>query len=176
MAQIEYSRGDYAAVISRAKNLLDMDHSEPELLPEMRRIIGLSYFKTGKEPMARRNLEEYFRLIGTDPASENSDANPDAVYALACLDYADGDISRASSLFSTLTDRQDRIGQSAWLYLGQCALRQDNPSTAAISFEKPQNSTPTQPCRKQLYIITPPPSQEAPQCPSPARPICSNDS
>lgn len=136
MAQIEYSRGDYAAVISRAKNLLDMDHSEPELLPEMRRIIGLSYFKTGKEPMARRNLEEYFRLIGTDPASENSGANPDAVYALACLDYADGDISRASSLFATLTDRQDRIGQSAWLYLGQCALRQNNPSTAAISFEK----------------------------------------
>lgn len=128
MAQIEYSRGDYAKVISRGGRLLDSGRV-PELEPEICRIVGLSYFKEGDMTRARQYLGRYI----SSSAATTSD---DAVYALGAIDYANGDYSEAAGRFSALTSRQDAIGQSAWLYLGQCMLREGNQSSAAMAFEK----------------------------------------
>lgn len=128
MTQIEYSRGQYKDVISHGSSLL-RKHPIPELAPEMHRVVGLSYFKTGDPDTARSFLLNYVDQAGETPA-------PDALYALGAIDYSDGNYADAIAKFSCLTDRQDKIGQSAWLYLGQCYLKEGNASSAALAFEK----------------------------------------
>lgn len=128
MAQIEYTRRDYKGVISRGTALL-RNQPDPELRPELQRIVGLSLFKTGDSEAAREYLNGYL---------ENTQGTPeaDAIYAMGAIEYADGAYASASERFSSITDRNDAIGQSAWLYLGQCYLRRDNPTSAAMAFEK----------------------------------------
>lgn len=128
MTQIEYSRGEYEDVIRNGSALLRKS-PVPELAPEMRRIVGLSYFKTGNIEAAKQYLTAYV-------ADNDGEPSADALYALGAADYADGDYAGALERFSQLTDLNNDIGQGAWLYLGQCYLRQDNPSSAAIAFEK----------------------------------------
>lgn len=128
MAQIEYSRGEYDKVIARGSRLLRAN-PDPELAPEIDRIVGLSYFKTGQLTQASNYLTEYFRTTPAEPEA-------DALYAMGAIEYADGRYSAARQRFMEITDRADAIGQGAWLYLGQCYLRQNNPSSAALAFEK----------------------------------------
>ncbi len=128
MAQIEYSRGEYDNVISRGRALLRRNPVE-ELVPEMQRIVGLSYFKNGDDSEAYSYLTDYMRGVQGTPS-------PDAVYALGAVEYAEGRYSAAAQRFESLTDNMDAVGQGAWLYLGQCYLKQDNASSAAMAFEK----------------------------------------
>lgn len=128
LAQIEYSRGDYPQVISRGTSLL-RKNPDPELAPEIERIVGLSYFKQNDYGQASHYLSEY--LAGTAGEPE-----PDAIYALGAIDYAEGRYNAARQRFADLTDRTDDIGQGAWLYLGMCHEQQDNSSSAALAFEK----------------------------------------
>lgn len=128
MAQIEYSRGEYDRVISRGSALLRRN-PDPELAPEISRIVGLSYFKQGELGRARDYLSDYFATTTAEP-------EPDAVYAMGAIDYAEGRYNAARQRFSQLTDLNNAVGQGAWLYLGQCSLQQDNASAAALAFEK----------------------------------------
>lgn len=128
MTQIEYSRGQYEDVIKHGSSLL-RKHPIPELCPEMHRIVGLSYFKTGNPDVARGFLINYFDLHGEQNAS------PDAIYALGAIEYADGDFAAAEKRFSSLTDEESSVGQGAWLYLGQCRLIEGDTQGAAIAFE-----------------------------------------
>lgn len=129
MTQIEYSRGQYEDVIKHGSSLL-RKHPVPELCPEMHRVVGLSYFKTGNPDVARSFLTNYLDL--TDSLS----ASPDAVYALGAIDYADGDYEAAARRFESLTDLEDEIGQGAWLYLGLCHLHDGDSTSAAIAFDR----------------------------------------
>jgi len=128
MAQIEYSRGEYDNVIRRGNALLRRNPVS-ELLPEMQRIVGLSYFKTGDNAEAYSHLNRYIAGVQGSPSA-------DAVYALGAIEYADGKYSTAAQHFASLTDNMDAVGQGAWLYLGQCYLHQNNASSAAMAFEK----------------------------------------
>lgn len=128
MAQIEYSRGQYEAVINRGTRLLRAD-AVPEIAPELNRIIGLSYFKRGDADKAARFLQRYLATTGGAPSA-------DVAYALGTIDYDHGDYEAAAEKFATLTDLPDEIGQGAWLYMGLCNLRRDNPTAAAMAFEK----------------------------------------
>lgn len=128
MAQIDYSKGKYEEVIKRGTALL-RENEEPELSPEIERIVGLSYFKLGNLNNSRTYLTRY--LSDTDAGPE-----ADALYALGAIDYSEGRYNSAIERLSQVSDRQDAIGQGAWLYLGQCYMRQDNPSAAALAFEK----------------------------------------
>lgn len=128
MTQIEYSRGEYDTVITHGRALL-RKNPDPELAPEMQRVVGLSYFKKEDLPTARSFLLNYMDQNDGSPA-------PDALYALGAADYADGDYAGAADKFSRVTGEQNAIGQSAWLYLGQCLLKEGNASSAAIAFEK----------------------------------------
>ncbi len=128
MAQIEYSRGEYDNVIRRGGALLRRA-LVAELVPEMQRIVGLSYFKTGDYDEAYGHLNNYMAGVQGTPSA-------DAVYALGAVEYADGKYSEAAQRFASLTDNMDAVGQGAWLYLGQCYLHQGNASSAAMAFEK----------------------------------------
>ncbi len=129
MAQIEYRRGQYAKSLTRAKELLSRGPSRGDgYFPELRRIAGLSLFKLGDPDAARPYLDRYMEF--------NKAPADDAVYALAIAEYNDGRYDKAESLFSRLTDNGDELAQSAWLFLGQCRLAENDPTGAAMAFEK----------------------------------------
>ncbi|MCM1489337.1 MAG: tetratricopeptide repeat protein [Muribaculum sp.] len=127
MTQIEYMRGQYDDVINHANALMAKRPVE-ELLPELHRIIGLSQFKTGDLASARGHLEEF---VDSTP-----DPNDDAVYALAAIEYSEGDTENARNRFRTLTDRNNMLAQGAYLYLGQIAERNGDMNEAAMAFNK----------------------------------------
>lgn len=128
LAQIDFSRGHYTKVIDAEKILFGKD-SSPELKPETNRIMGLSYFKKGDYTKARKFLSAYMKKVSSEPA-------PDAVYALGVADYEEGDYTSASTRFEALTGLDSDLGQSAWLYIGQCDLKSGNMDAAAMAFEK----------------------------------------
>ncbi len=128
IAQIEYSRAQYDRVIALGSELIERNPVE-ELIPETLRIVGLSYFKTGQEEKAQKYLEKYVLMPDINPA-------PDAVYALSVIEYSQGNLDEAQTGFATLTELNNDLAQSAYLYLGQIAVAQGDSNAAAISFEK----------------------------------------
>lgn len=128
LTQIDYSRGEYDRVANNGQQLL-RSLTDPELAPELNRITGLSFFKLGDYRQARTFLNQYTSLCAGDPA-------PDAVYALGVADYNDDDYTRAAERFATLTELNNDLAQSAWLYLGQCDVKTGNDDAAAMAFEK----------------------------------------
>lgn len=128
MVQIDYTRRLYDDVIANGRTLLDK-RRVPELLPELWRVMGLSYFKLGNAVQARPLLESYVEAPGITPAS-------DAVYALGAIEYEAGEYGEAAARFSTLTDLRNDLAQGACLYLGQCASREGDENAAAMFYEK----------------------------------------
>ena len=127
LAQICFTRGQYREVIERGSSLLRGGNAE--LTPEIERIVGESWFKLGDESRAKSYLQSYASTPGVTPASS-------AVYALGVIDFDEGRYEEAARRFSQLTEENDAIGQSAYLYLGQCAVRSGDDSGAALAFEK----------------------------------------
>ncbi|MDE6340610.1 MAG: tetratricopeptide repeat protein [Muribaculaceae bacterium] len=128
LTQIDYKRGEYERASEAGKRLL-VSLKDPGLAPELNRITGLSFFKLGNDREARQYLNRYVELTESDPAH-------DAVYALGVADYNDGETDRAAERFASLTELNNDIAQSAWLYLGQCDVKAGNDDAAAIAFEK----------------------------------------
>lgn len=128
MTQILYLRRDYEGVIRNGSSLLRKQPVE-ELAPELQRIVGLSYFHIGEPDVAEGFLENY--MLHTQGTPE-----ADALYAMGAIDYGHGNYNAAIQRLSEITERPDAISQGAWLYLGQCYLKQDNPTSAALAFEK----------------------------------------
>ena len=117
IAQIDYTRGRYEEVANKGAQLLNSLNAENmELAPELNRITGLSLFKLNQPSKARGYLLRYAETTPDNPA-------PDAIYALGVCDYEDGDYTKAAERLSTLTEGNDAIAQSAWLYLGQCDMK-----------------------------------------------------
>ncbi len=127
MAQIEYIRGQYDDVIDHA-NTIFAKNPVDELLPELHRIAGLSYFKQGNYETARPHLEEFVEAVEYP--------NDDAVYALAAIQYADNELTEAEKNLRTLTDRNNDLAQGAYLYLGQIAEQRGDMNAAAMAFDK----------------------------------------
>lgn len=128
MVQIEYTRGEYENVVNHGRSLLQKK-PVAELLPEMQRIVGLSYFKLGKYDAAESFLSSYIHTPDVAVA-------PDAVYSLGVIEYSKEEYDAAQRRFASLTDLNDDLAQSAYVYLGQIAVREGDNNAAAISFEK----------------------------------------
>lgn len=128
LAQIDYTRGDYRNAIDLGKKLLE-DNPVEELVPETERIVGLAYFKEGEYDNAETYLSRYADTADITPAA-------DAIYALGVIDYRNDEYDKARDRFASLTELNNDIAQSAYLYLGQIAVNEGEPNAAAISFEK----------------------------------------
>ena len=127
MAQIEYLRGQYDDVIDHTSTLMAKTPVS-ELLPELHRITGLSYFKKGDYAGARPHLEEFTAAVDSP--------NDDALYALGAIQYADGDLAEAEKNLRGLTDRNNDLAQGAYLYIGQIAEQKGDMNAAAMAFAK----------------------------------------
>lgn len=127
LTQIDFAKGRYEQVIKEGEKLL-ASNPDAELRAETLRAVGESCFKTGDNAKALRLLRQYAAEVETPAAT--------AVYTLGVLEYERGDWSRAEELFSSLTDLKNDLAQSAYLYLGQCAVQKGDDNMAAISFRK----------------------------------------
>lgn len=127
LVQIDFMRGEYHKVIDNGESLL-RKMPVKEFAPETQRIIGESYFKLGDTEQAENYLSEYLNAVETP--------NVTALYTMGVLDYDAGRYEAAAEKFSTLTDLNNDLAQSAALYLGQCAIREGDDDLAAISFKK----------------------------------------
>lgn len=127
MLQIDFKRGEYQKVINSGPTLIAKT-PVPELTPEIRRIVGESYFKLGNNDQAQTWLSDY--LAETDSPA------PSAYYILGVIAYDNRNYDEAADYFGRLRDENNDLGQSAYLYLGQCAVNQHEPDLAAISFRK----------------------------------------
>ena len=92
-------------------------------------MLGESYYHQGDERQARTYLQRYF----DDPEGE---IYRTAAYTLGVLDYKDGNYERAAQLMPLVTEEEDALAQSAWLYLGQTKLKQNDLNGAARAFEQ----------------------------------------
>lgn len=126
--QMDYLKGEYRKVASTSDRLLKND-IPLELLAETMRVGGLSHFKIGETQQARSLLSDYADLTGDG-------AEYSALYALATIYYDEGDYARALPLFTTVTEFDGALAQSAWLYIGQILTRNGDQQGAALAFEK----------------------------------------
>lgn len=130
MTQIEYVWKQYDNVIAHGRSLLQKQPVS-ELVPETRRVVGMSYFKRGEYNLAKNYLEEYAANV-EQPAAES-------VYALGVIEYNEGSYLSAREKFSSLTDLNNDISQSSYLYIGQCDVELGENSAAVLAFDKAAN-------------------------------------
>lgn len=126
--QIDFSRGEYQKVVGAAQRLL-AGNVDYQLRPETMKVTGVSYYKLGQPSKALPLLEEYVEIKGD--GAENS-----AVYTLGAILYDEGKLDRAEKLFSRLTDDQNDLAQSSWLYLGQIYAARGDDQAAALAFDR----------------------------------------
>lgn len=129
IAQIDFKRGDFQDALDTALQLLDGDVAA-DMEPELFRIVGESYFKLGDKEQALPFLRRYV---------DNELVNPQAsaVYDLAVILYEEDNLTKASELFGSIANEDNgEIGQSAWLYLGQCSAQANDNNGAAMAFRK----------------------------------------
>lgn len=128
LLQIAYVRGNYSEVAQNADRMLKRN-PVPELAPEIHRICGLSRFKLGEMESARISLHNYLTQAKGEPDYE-------ALYALGVIAYNASDYSRAIERLTPVTEADGALGQSAWLYIGQCRLQLGDIRGATLAFEK----------------------------------------
>ena len=131
IAQIEFMQGKYSEVVKNGRSLL-AKLPVKELIPEMNRIIGESYYHLGEEESAYIFLSNYF-------ADKTITHNHSACYIMGVIEYNKGNYDEAMNCFMPLTEEISSRGQSANLYIGQIAMRRGKNSIAAINFEKAYN-------------------------------------
>ena len=128
ITQIKYNKGQFGDVISTGRQLLS-EQKNNYFDAELNRMLGESYYHQGDERQARTYLQRYF----DDPEGE---IYRTAAYTLGVLDYKDGNYERAAQLMPLVTEEEDALAQSAWLYLGQTKLKQNDLNGAARAFEQ----------------------------------------
>ncbi len=128
IAQLIFRQGEWKECAEKAVGLLRRNVN-PELAAGTRRIYGLSEYELGNYSKALPILLKYAQESGSEAAH-------DALYALGVCLYDEGRLSEAEEYFSRVAADSDVIGQGASLFLGQIAAKRDEPSAAAMNFER----------------------------------------
>lgn len=126
MCQIHFLNRDYSRASSTAKRLMALD-VDRQFKTEAARIAGESQYNLGNDKEAVSLLRNY--VSGTDTPL------PSALYILGVADYRLGDYANAITNLTPVTNQNNAIGQSAYLFIGQALMQQSNWSSAMIAFE-----------------------------------------
>lgn len=127
MAQIYYVQGDNRRALEQARRAI-ASALIPEFTTESKRIAGEALYALGDRDGAVSYLWDY--------AANATAPVPSAYYILGLSEWDKGDWRAAGKLFQQATAADDAMGQSAWLYLGQTYLKEDNVNSALMAFEK----------------------------------------
>jgi TolA-binding protein len=129
LTQIAFREEDYNKALSMARRAIADDTSSP-YYPEMLRIAGESLYHTGENIEAIDYLNRYIAAASID------NAEPSALYILGINEYQQGNLDDAIKLLTPVTECDDALGQSAYLYIGQAYLQKGNKDTALMALEK----------------------------------------
>ena len=128
LCQIDFKNANYAEVISEGNRLMERTLPQ-DMQAELWRIVGESEYHQGNNDRAIELLTKY---------EESAPANPErsALYILGVAHFRNGAYSDAVQRLGRVTETDDALAQSAYLYIGQSYLRQDDMNAAAMAFEK----------------------------------------
>jgi len=131
LTQLDYQQKNYNRVIDRGTQLLAEGRND-YFDAELNRVVGESYYHTGDDRQARVYLRRYL---------DNPEGEPyrTAAYTMGTLDYRDGNYDATIADMSLVTGEQDALTQSAYVYLGQARLKQNDLDGASRAFEQAAN-------------------------------------
>ena len=135
MCQILYKQGDYNNAIKLGESLID-DNQNDYFTAELNRIVGESYYRMGNNANAEPYLQRFVSIC-----EEENEAHRTASYMLGVINFNNRDYKSAINNMSTLTNVDDAIAQSAYLYIGQSRLKSGDYNGAAMAFERAANMT-----------------------------------
>ena len=127
LCQIDFKKEKYSDVVSAGKDLLDKK-LPVEMATELNRMLGESQYHLGNSAEAIGYLTDYVNAVD---APERS-----ALFALGVCEFRKGDYENAKTHVGAVTDADDVMAQSAYLFMGQMYLKDDNLNAAALAFEK----------------------------------------
>ena len=135
IAQIYYSQERYNELLSYAKPLVDSASTkETKRLPEISRLVGDAYYRTGGYDESVEYLEYY--LQNTD----KSDLVAEDYYQLGYAYYTSNQYNNALDLFAECSDEDSEIGQSASYFMGDCYLKLEEKEYARAAFKTASES------------------------------------
>lgn len=158
ITQIYYLQTRYEAVISYAVPIVDSVKSEKQA--EMNKLIGDSYYKSGKYKESIPYLQKY-----------NSAGNPSRSdhYSLGYAYYRNGEHKNAAAQFNHVVSGNDVMAQTAYYHMGDCYLKLNEKiyarnayqGAAKMSFDKTIEEDATFSYAKLAYELSYNPFHEA---------------
>ncbi len=127
IAQIFYKQGKYDEVISYAPALLDS--ASTKRAPEIARLIGESFYRTGRFKESVPFLEKYKQGVGAGAL------NREDKYQLAFAYFKSGNPDKAIELFKPLAGPNDSIAQICLYHLGEAYLQKNEKKNALNVFK-----------------------------------------
>lgn len=124
IAQIYFLQKKYDKVIQYAPALLDS--ATTKRAPEIARILGESYYETGKFKEAIPYLKKYEKSVGSLNRKDN--------YQMGYAFYKVKDYENAITYFVQVTNIEDSVNQSAFYHIADCYLKTDNKENARNAF------------------------------------------
>jgi TolA-binding protein len=124
ISQIYFLQKKYDKVIEYAPALLDSVIEKR--VGEMARIIGESYYRTGKYNESLPYLQKY--------AEKTASMTPEDRYQLAYAYYKAGDLQTAIKHFEPVASGKSEISQNASYHLADCYLRTKDKQKARLAF------------------------------------------
>ena len=126
ITQSNFIQGRYTQTVKEGLEILDK-YSYHEYNTEIKRIVGISYYKESDYTNAAKYLSQFESSGGI---LQRNDA-----YLLGMSHYNLKDYSKAISYFVKSNPTNDALGQNAYLYLGQSYLNTGDEKNALMAFE-----------------------------------------
>jgi len=128
LTQIDYHNEQYRLVVDEGKKLL-AEQQNDYFDAELNRLVGESYYHLGDDTQARTYLRRYL---------DNPEGEPyrTAGYTMGVLDYRDGKWTDVVNDMSIVTNDNDALAQSAYLYTGQAKRKLGDLNGATMAFEQ----------------------------------------
>jgi TolA-binding protein len=125
IVQMLFVQEKYDEVLEMAPGLLEK--STEKRGPEIVRVIGESYYRTGRYEEALTWLKQYHDAKGLSVTREDN-------YSYGFTLYKTGNFEKAIDCFQKVTGSQDELSQFAYYYLGACYVQTGQKQFAAGAF------------------------------------------
>jgi TolA-binding protein len=128
LSQIYFIEGDYSRALQTSRALLRRDGIETQYTAEANRVAGESLYQLGNSSEAIPYLRSY---VANSELPQRS-----SLYILGLSEYQDGQYEQAVASLQPVTEGDDAMAQSAYLYIGQALHKEGNNDAALLAFDK----------------------------------------
>lgn len=132
LIQSSFIEGNYQETITEGRNFIST-YPRSENAPEVYRLLGSSYYKSGDLVNAILNYERYLQ----------SDVQPfrEDMFQLANAYYQHNTYNQAIGALKYVASNDDLLGQAGYMLLGQCYLKTGSDANALMAFDAASRST-----------------------------------